>query len=64
MNVKVKQAMHRELRGFGHLIEEMRSHLPKQSTGEGSGRSDSPPVSEVAVGETMSTSALLPSVQV
>lgn len=62
MNTKAKQTMHPGLRGFAHLIEEMRTHLPRRKTREASGRSDAPTVSEVAVGEAMKTSTLPPSV--
>jgi hypothetical protein len=45
--------MHCGLRGFAHLIEEMRCHLPKQGKGEGSERSHLPPASEVCRGQTL-----------
>ncbi len=55
MNVKAKQVMHRGLRGFGHLIDEIRSHLPEQGKDEGSDPLRPPPISEVPGGEKLRT---------
>ena len=58
MNVKAKRGTHRGLRGFAHLIEEMRRYPPKQGKGEGSERSHLPPVTGVPGGETLKTRPL------
>jgi hypothetical protein len=50
MNVKTNQVRHGGLRGFAHLIEEIRTHLPTTAD-EKSGCSHMPAVSGVAVGE-------------
>jgi hypothetical protein len=62
MNTKAKQTMHPGLRGFAHLIEEMRTHLPSRKTREASRRSEAPTVSKMAARGAMKTSTLPPGV--
>lgn len=49
MNANEKGAVHRGLRGFTHLIEEMGARRSKQKRAKRCGHSDPSPVSKVVV---------------
>ncbi len=62
MDSAARQTTHPGLRGFAHLLEEMRNHLPRRPSPEPRGRMNPPPVSAVNAGEAMKISRLTPSV--